>query len=271
MSIARVLIGVLCFGLALGASISAEAGGRLLDGRAAPDMSFSDGLNGGAGANLAAYKGRPVLLLFWLRDCPHCRRELPRIQSLHDQWGKAGLQVLTVVHEYRSSEVAPVMRQLGYDFPVACDIDGSQAKKYGVSARPAIYLIGIDGRVKSSNGAPGDVIAKELGRYRLSKLGTVPASLKEVRDAVWQGRMGTALEKAEAAAKAEGASDEVKAVAERTLEVARETMTARAHWASRLAASGQQNKATAEYAAIREAFAGTSLEAEAAQLGKPGR
>ena len=255
---------LLCAGL----GADAEAGGKILDGRAAPDISFSDGLNGGAGARLSAYKGRPVLVMFWLRDCPHCRRELPRIQQLHDQWGKAGLQVLTVVHKFGSSDVAPVMRQLGYDFPVGSDTAGTAAKKYGVTSRPATYLVGIDGRVKSSNGAPGDVIAKELGRYRLAKLGKVPKDMQELRNAVWQGRMGSALKQAEAAAAIDGATAETKAIAQRTQEIARETLTARAHWASKLARSGRRVEAQNEIAAIQRAFKGTSLESEAARLGR---
>ena len=242
----------------------AHAGGRVLDGRQAPELEMALGSGGfEGGARLSTFRGRPVFLMFWLKDCPHCARELPRVQRLHDQWGGLGLQVFTVVHRYRPAAVVARLSRDGYDFPVACDLDGSQARRYGVGARPAIYLIGVDGRVKTSNRAPESVIAEELGRYRLARIGSVPAALKAVRDLVWQGRMGTALRTVEEAAKQKDAGADVKAFAGRVLAVAKETLAGRQSWIGKLEARRQVVQARREKQAVARAFVGTSLATQA--------
>ena len=127
------------------------------------------------------------------------------------------------------------------------------------------YLIGIDGRVRASNSVSDALITKELGRYRLAKLGSVPTSMNTLKGAVEQGRMGAALKAAETAAKAPGAGADVKAVAQRTREIAEETLDARTHWADVMARKGRKREAASAYAAVKRAFAGTSLAAEAAR------
>ncbi len=121
---------LLCLAV-VGASPPALAAGqwRDLNGRVAPDLTFADAALGLApGTTLASLRGRQVVLLaFWLRDCPHCKREMPRVQELYDQYGRSGLQVVTVVHGYSTAEVAGVMRERGWDFPVASDPDGQMA------------------------------------------------------------------------------------------------------------------------------------------------
>ncbi len=265
MTVRRLRFGIL---LALAAGLLttniAHAGGRVLDGRQAPELDMALGSGGfEGGARLSSFRGRPVFLMFWLKDCPHCARELPRVQRLHDQWGGLGLQVFTVVHRYRPAAVVARLSRDGYSFPVACDLDGSQARRYGVGARPAVYLIGVDGRVKTSNRAPDGVIAEELGRYRLARIGSVPASLKAVRDLVWQGRMGTALRTAEEAARQKDAAADVKAFAARVLAVAKETLDGRQGWIRKLKARRQASQARREEQAVARAFVGTSLATQA--------
>lgn len=262
------LLGACCAMLLGGVSGRAEAGGRVLDGRMAPDMSFSaGGLNGvDAGTRLSAYRGRPVFIKFWLRDCPICRRTLPRLQALHDRWGERGLVVLSVIHKYRAPSVTPLMNQFGYDFPVAFDVDGSEARKYGVGRRPVDYLIGVDGRVRESNDVSDQTIAQELGKYRLLSVDPLPASLRTTRDAVWQGALGTALRLSERAAAEAGASADVKAAAERVARLAREYLDGGAAYAARLARRRQVSEARAEHVRLREAFRDTSLAKRAAEL-----
>lgn len=246
----------------------AEAAGRNLDGRVAPDMQFAAGGLFGVTPQmkLSALRGRPVFIKFWLRDCPICRRTLPRLQQLHDQWGGRGLVVLSVIHKFRGTDVRPLMEQLGYDFPVACDVDGSQARKYGIGRRPADYLIGVDGRVKESNEVSDQAIAQELGKYRLAQVDPLPQGMRAVRDIVWQGRMGTALQQSAELAGQPNATAEVKAAHERVVQLARQYLEGGATWAASLAKRRKVAEARGEYARLKLAFAGTALAARAGEL-----
>lgn len=264
----RLLTALAVLGLLLlGGTAPAEAEGHNLDGRMAPDMSFSAGFNGtGAGTKLSAFRGRAVYVKFWLRDCPVCRRSLPQVQRLHERWGKRGLTVLTVVHKFGPKDVAPVMRKLGYSFPVVSDFDGSQARRYGVKRRPADYLIGVDGRVKASNNVSEQAIATELGKYRLRRIDPMPAGLKSAREAVWTSNLGQALRLSEAAAQAKGAAQDLVAAAGRVRALASEDLEGAAAWAGTLAAKRQTAAADRELARLRKEYAGTSLATRVAQL-----
>ncbi len=263
-----VILGLACVALIGASPDAAHAGGRNLNGRMAPDMQFADGGFNGitAKTRISAYRGRPVLVKFWLRDCPVCRRTLPRLQTLHDRWSKRGLVVVSVIHKLRPADTQPMMRKLGYDFPVACDVDGSQARKYGIGRRPADYLIGVDGRVQESNKVTDEAISQELGKYRLKQVDPLPAALRGARDAVWQGRMGTALKLSEAGARPADASEDLKAAAKRVLTLARQYLDGGAAWAERLAARKKVSEARGEFARLRQAFAGTSLAKQASAL-----
>jgi len=253
----------------VGSARPTEAAGQWADltGRMAPEIAFASGFQGGApGTTLASYRGRAVVLLaFWLRDCPHCKREMPIVQRLYDEYAAFGLQIVSVVHKYSAAEVDPTMRERGWEFPVATDADGSLANAFGGGTRPGFYVVGVDGRVKASNSLPESVVQEELGRLRLHRLGDVPAALDSVRQAVWRNDMAAALKQAETAAK--GASPPVGAaqVAERVAALAKAHLDGREWRARRALARGQGDLARKIVAGLGEAYADTSLAARALQ------
>jgi hypothetical protein len=104
------------------------------------------------------------------------------------------------------------------------------------------------------------------------ELGEVPASLGGVRDAVEEGNYGEALRRAEAAAKAATAGDDVKAAAARVLDIATRRQENRFARADALVASGRTADARAVLEDVLKDFQATALEARArerlAALGK---
>ncbi len=242
------------------ATTPAAAQGSDLTGRLAPDMTFSNGMNGvAAGTSLSSFRGRVVWVKFILRDCPRCRATLPRAQQLHDRWSGSGLVVLTVVRQFGPPGMRSFMAQNRYDFRVGTDRDGSMASRYGVRTMPTDYVIGIDGRVKASNGAPDAVLRTELGMYRLARLGAVPKTLKSVRDAVWNWDYGSALRATEAAVSKGDADAEIQALADRVAAQAREELDARLVLAAKRAREGQADVALSIHDRVVSNFRGTSL------------
>jgi peroxiredoxin len=201
-----LLLACLALPFAVARPRAALAEGAHLEGLMAPELTFPSGLNGiEPGTKLSSFRGRVVWLKFWLRDCPRCRKTLPEAQRLHDLYGKSGLVVLTVVHQYGPDQMREFMdlenaQKERYTFRVASDPTGSLAQAYQVNHRPTDYLIAIDGRVRISNGAPENVIFQELQKYRLKELGPVPLGLDEVERSVGEWKYGTALRLALAAA-----------------------------------------------------------------------
>jgi peroxiredoxin len=242
---------------------AARAGGLNLDGRAAPEISLTDGLNGASAATtLQSLRGKVVLLKFWLTRCPICRGTLPAYQSLHDRYGQSGVVCLSIVID-TAAGVGPYLREAGWTFPVGCDPNRVTASRYGMNRYPGDYVIGVDGTVRYSNGFPIQVIDEELRRQRVHELGPVPDALREARDAVEDGDYGKALRLGEAAAKAEGAAEDVKAAVARLVAIATKRQENRFARADLLRQRGAAAQARAELERTLAAFKDTSLEARA--------
>ena len=239
-----------------------------LTGRVAPDRTFKEvgpGLE--PGTKLSSFRTKQVVLLvFWLQPCPLCKRELPKAQRLHELYGRSGLKVISVVHRLTPEQVAPTMKKEGWTFAVARDADGRLARAYGGGRRPGYYLIGIDGRVRSSNALNERVVKSELGKWRVKELGSMPSELDNARSYVRAGNYGAALRSAEAVARRPEASAEVQAAVERLTSVAGQKMQNRVERAKSWAAAGQQARAAEEYRGIVKTFRGTSLESRAKAL-----
>jgi len=265
-------VGVVFLGVLLGVlpdvGTAEAANWRNLTGRVAPDLTFSGAVQGIApNTKLSSFRGKKVVLLvFWLRDCPHCKREMPKVQRLYTLYGDGGLEVISIVHKFTPAQVRSLMQKRGWTFPVAQDATGKLAAPYGGGRRPGYFVVGIDGRVKSSNALNERVIQAELGRWRTHELGAMPSALSAARDLVYSGRYGSALRAAEAVARQPKATAEVQAAVERLTGIAGRKLQQRVDKANALARQGQRGRAAEEYRAIVKTFERTSLEVRAKAL-----
>jgi len=116
-------------------------------GEAAPDFSLPD--RSGRSYSLANFRGRPLLIDFWATWCGPCRKTMPEVQRLHEQYGRQ-LQVVGINIEGNSPDVLGYLDEGGYTFPVLFDSgnwDSIVALSYGVSSIPRTFLLDRIGRV----------------------------------------------------------------------------------------------------------------------------
>lgn len=249
--------------LLLASPLAARGGGLVLDGRKAPDFTFPDGIDLEAGTRLSSFRGDVVWIKFVLRDCPRCTDELPRANERHERWGGSGLVVLVVMHEHPPEAFGEAYARQGHGFRVGCDPKGAMARAYGVGRRPTDYVVGIDGRVVASNGAPDSVLRRELARRRVARIQPVPAGLEDVRDLVWSWEYGEALRIA-AGRRAKTAADEDHAAFFARVERdATAELEGRIAYARRLAASERRARAVQVLDLLVAHFEGTALHARA--------
>lgn len=99
---------------------------------------------------LAELRGKVVLLDFWATWCAPCVAELPNVRKLHDQYSRDGLVVVGISFD-RNADAARAFvadEHLDWTQIFAEKADKSPlADIYGVSAIPATFLIGPDGKV----------------------------------------------------------------------------------------------------------------------------
>jgi peroxiredoxin len=100
--------------------------------------------------DLAAHKGMPVVLVFFLHTCPHCHEALGFLkEALAAIPEEQRPQLLGIEVSGRTAAVRGVLRDRNLDFfPVAFDPDGSIRAAYGSFAGvPDTFLIDRDGRI----------------------------------------------------------------------------------------------------------------------------
>lgn len=116
-------------------------------GSVAPDFTLrsQDGKN----LKLSEYRGQVVLINFWATWCAPCRQELPLLNRLHEQYGKAGFTLLGVNVDDQPQAALDMARQLKLGFPVLLDSKKQVTRRYDVDSMPSTLLIDRDGKVRS--------------------------------------------------------------------------------------------------------------------------
>ncbi len=104
---------------------------------------------------LADYKGKTIFFNFWATWCPPCRREMPDVQKLYDEYeSETGEEVVVLGvaapllgQEKSEAEIAAFLEENGYTYPVLMDVDWELSYGYGVSSLPTTFMIDKDGNV----------------------------------------------------------------------------------------------------------------------------
>jgi thiol-disulfide isomerase/thioredoxin len=119
------------------------------DQEAAPLFTSTD-LEGKA-FNLAAYKGKVLVLNFWATWCGPCRREIPDFIQLQDEYGTGGLQIVGIaLDEQGASIVKPFADKFKINYPVVVDAKSEVAGLYGqMNAIPVTIVVDRSGKIRS--------------------------------------------------------------------------------------------------------------------------
>jgi thiol-disulfide isomerase/thioredoxin len=108
-------------------------------GRPVPAFALAD--LDGKDWNLAALKGRPVLLNFWASWCEPCRVEMPSLEQLAKRHEKAGLTVLSVNYQEGPPVIRHFLELLPLSLPILLDRDGEVASAWTPRVFPTTVLI----------------------------------------------------------------------------------------------------------------------------------
>jgi thiol-disulfide isomerase/thioredoxin len=114
----------------------------------APTISVTD--ISGHRLDLSSYRGKVVVLNFWVTWCEPCRAEIPELIELQNRFRDRGLAVIGIALEDDLASVQTAYRQLNVNYPVALGSKKLSAVFGGVGF-PTTFVIGRDGRIYSKH------------------------------------------------------------------------------------------------------------------------
>jgi len=104
----------------------------------------------GAEQRLSAFKGRIVILNFWATYCVPCRKEMPDLARVQNEYAALGVQVIGAAADPLTDQakVRQFIKDTKVNFPIWLGASADDMRKFGLgSALPGTVIIGRDGKV----------------------------------------------------------------------------------------------------------------------------
>lgn len=92
-------------------------------------------------------KGKYVLVDFWASWCGPCRREIPNLIKIYDQYKGDKFDVIGVATWDKPADTEKAIEQLGIKYPQIMNAQQAGSKAYGITGIPEIILFGPDGTI----------------------------------------------------------------------------------------------------------------------------
>lgn len=123
-------------------TVTIVGAGEAIQGRPAPIFAWKTAA--GETRSLEDYKGKVVLLNFWGTWCPPCRRELPDIVRLREEYKAKGFEVVGICLE-RADDPIGVVKEFaasnGLVYPLVIGNDALVAAYGGIQAVPTTFIV----------------------------------------------------------------------------------------------------------------------------------
>ena len=114
--------------------------------------------------DVSSYRGEPVVVAFWASWCGVCKREIPNLKAIHDEFAPKGLKVVGVSLDRTRDALERYIRENDLSWPNIYFDPGPNgakvnplARKYNVRGVPRFLLLDTNGRVILPN-ARGQVL-----------------------------------------------------------------------------------------------------------------
>jgi thiol-disulfide isomerase/thioredoxin len=125
---------------------------------------------GGGQTDVARMREHPTVVVFWASWCGYCKREIPQLVALHDQYSSQGLRIIGVNVDQDPEKALEACTEFGIPWQnIHFPSNGSKSfvnplsARYGIGGIPTVILLDREGKVLTS--ARGDAL-----RQRVEKL-----------------------------------------------------------------------------------------------------
>ena len=132
----------MCLGSATPAAALLE-GSKLKKGQPAPDFTLQD--VDGKTWKLSDLKGKKIVMIdFWATWCNICKREMPILQKVYQEYQGKGVEFLGVALDENIASIKKVAKEKGVTYPILVDKDTKVATEIYQLSGPIPYKVVID-------------------------------------------------------------------------------------------------------------------------------
>lgn len=137
----------------------------------------------GGDQSLASYRGRVVVLNFWATWCEPCKKEMPDLSAIQNEYAPLGVQVIGAAGDSSadSAKVLKFVREFKLNFPVWVGATTDDMKRFGVGqVLPATVIIDKNGKIvwREIGIIKPAELRKELDKLLLPKVADAAKSAK---------------------------------------------------------------------------------------------
>jgi thiol-disulfide isomerase/thioredoxin len=151
---------------------------------------FSLGGRTGKPTSIATWHGKSLIINFWATWCAPCRREIPLLQSIRQEWRDRNVEVVGIAVDYRDKVVAYADElKIAYPLLIGEDDALDVARAFGVDSPAFPFTVFTDQR--------GEVVALFVGELQktqadlilsvVQSLNLDQVQLPEARHAIAEG------------------------------------------------------------------------------------